>query len=93
MKHKFIRVTDLKYLGNYEVELRFEDGASRKIDFESVLIGPFWGELKDKALFCQVYLDQEVGTIAWQNGADFDPDTLYHWDEVADQIRNQLLSA
>jgi len=32
----------------------------------------------DPALFRQVQVDRELGTIVWPNGADIDPDVLYH---------------
>jgi hypothetical protein len=33
--------------------------------------------LRDPALFAQVYVDHEAGTIVWPNDVDVDPDTLY----------------
>ena len=93
MQHRFVKVTSLYPKKDYEVEVHFDDGTVKAIDFEPVLIGPFWGELKDRNLFSQMYLDAEVGTIAWPNGADFDPDTLYRWEEVVSALRNQLISA
>jgi hypothetical protein len=30
------------------------------------------------ALFRQVTVDPQLGTIVWPNGADVDPDVLYH---------------
>jgi hypothetical protein len=33
--------------------------------------------LSDPACFAQVRVDRELGTIAWPNGADLDPDVLY----------------
>ena len=35
----------------------------------------------DASLFNQVQLDQEVQTLVWPNGADFDPATLHDWPE------------
>ena len=93
MQHRFVKVTSLCPKKDYEVEVYFDDGTVKSIDFEPVLIGPLWGELKDRNLFRKMYIDAEVGTIAWPNGADFDPDTLYRWEEVVGALRNQLLSA
>jgi hypothetical protein len=33
--------------------------------------------LRDPAYFAQVRVDADLGTVAWPNGADLDPDVLY----------------
>ncbi len=32
--------------------------------------------LRDSEAFRELYVDNELGTIAWPNGFDYDPDTL-----------------
>lgn len=59
--------------------LRFEDGTRQCIDFRPVLEGELFGPLQDSQIFNAVVLDKEAGTLAWPNGADFDPATLYDW--------------
>jgi hypothetical protein len=60
------------------LRLRFEDGVEGEVDigqlvrFEGVLAA-----LRDPALFAQVRVDPEAGTVVWPNGADLDPDVLY----------------
>ena len=50
----------------------------REIDLEAELWGPMFEPLRDDPeLFRQVHVDEELGTIVWPNGADFDPDVLY----------------
>jgi hypothetical protein len=48
--------------------------------------GEFLGPLQDPTLFNAVTLDQQVGTLTWPNGADFDPTTLHDWPQVRDEL-------
>ena len=73
-----IRVTGVRVLSRYIVELGFEDGAVKVIDLEPRL----WGEMfipliEDYELFRQVAVDPDGGTICWPNGADLSPRMLY----------------
>ena len=65
-------------LGNYRLHLRFEDGVEGVVDLAPHLsfLGVF-APLRDPAYFAQVRVDPELGTVAWPNGADLDPDVLY----------------
>lgn len=73
--------------------LEFDCGTKRKVDLSSIMHGGLFGALNDSRFFKQVKLDHEVGTICWPNGADFDPDTLFHWDEVVGELSSHLQSA
>jgi hypothetical protein len=77
MVEPMIDVADVRVLARYVVELTFEDGEIRVLDLEPVLDGPvFEPLLADYALFRQVRVDAEAGTIVWPNGADLSPRTL-----------------
>jgi Protein of unknown function (DUF2442) len=79
-KPEMIRVTDVEPLDGFVLQLRFNDGSERVIDFEDELYGPVFEPLKaDPDLFRAVRIDGP--TIAWPNGADVDPDVL-HGSEV-----------
>jgi hypothetical protein len=81
MIHEIHRVTGFEIVGPYTLEVRFADGAMRRIDFLPVLAGELYSPLLDQSLFDQVRIDLEAKTLVWPNGADFDPATLYNWSE------------
>lgn len=75
-----IRVTEVEPLEGFILRLRFNDGSERTLDLEDELWGPVFEPLKaDRDLFRAVRI--EGPTIAWPNGADFDPDVL-HGSEI-----------
>ena len=73
----FLHVKDAKYLHDYVVWLRFNDGAEGEIDLESELEGEMFAPLKDRRKFGRLRVDSELGTIVWENGADLAPEFLY----------------
>jgi len=81
MNHHLVKVTNFAIVGDYTLLVRFDDGTEQVIDFEPVLHGYYYGLLRDLDFFNQVRLDPEIHTLVWPNGADFDPATLYHWNE------------
>ena len=74
------RVTSVKYLHDYVLELRFGDGSQGRVDFRPWIAGRggLLGALEDLETFKQVQLDTEAGTVVWPNGVDFCPDVLRH---------------
>ena len=77
----FPRVTSVRYLHDYVLELTFSDGSSGRVDWRTRLAkanpAGVFGPLRDPAYFAQVELWAEAGTIHWPNGADICPDVLY----------------
>ncbi len=70
------RVTALKRIAGFRVHFTFWDGTAAEIDLEPLLTGPIFEPLRrDPALYATMYLDGD--TIAWANGADIAPETLY----------------
>lgn len=86
MWHPLIDVISYRYLEDYRVWVKFEDGVEQTIDFAPVLEGELFGPLRDLELFRQVSLNQEIGTLVWPNGADFDPWTLHEWPAVVQEL-------
>ena len=67
-----------KALGGYRLHLRFEDGVEGVVDLALHLsFRGVFEPLCDPAYFAQVRVDAELGTVAWPNGADLDPEVLY----------------
>ena len=64
--------------GDHRLQLEFEDGVKGVIDLAPHLtfLGVF-EPLRDPAYFAEVRVDPDLGTVAWPNGADLDPDVLY----------------
>jgi len=75
-------VKEVQVMSGFTLRLVFDDGSVRELDIEPLLRGPMFAPvLSDPSLFAQVFVDNELGTIAWPNGADIDADVL-HGDEV-----------
>lgn len=79
--HGNIRIKAVKVLRPYVIEVVFHEGTETIIDMEPILHGKMYGPLEDEDLFRKVQVNQEIGTIEWPNGADFDPETLYNWEK------------
>ena len=68
-------VTRAEYRGDYRIHVTFNDGKSGTIDFVEWIDGPVFEPLKDTGYFQRFFIDG--GTVAWPNGADVAPETLY----------------
>jgi hypothetical protein len=65
-------------LGEHRLHLRFEDGVEGVVDLAPHLsFRGVFEPLRDPAYSARVRADPELGTVAWPNGADLDPDVLY----------------
>jgi hypothetical protein len=73
----FLHVKEAKYLHDYVIWLRFNDGLEGEIDLEGELEGEVFGPLKDRSFFQKFHVDPELDTIVWENGADLAPEFLY----------------
>lgn len=74
----FIFIEKAKYLRDYKVELKFNDGKIGIADLESELYGTMFEPLKDKSIFSKVRVDKDLETITWENGVDLAPEFLYY---------------
>lgn len=88
-----VRVRSVEPLRDYRVLVIFENDTQREIELEPYLHGPIFEPIRhDPNMFRAMKI--EGGTIAWENGADIDPDVLYYnlkpaWKEDAEAISTQ----
>jgi hypothetical protein len=64
-----------EHSGGLRIRVTFNDGVESTIDFSEWLRGPIFEPLKEPEYFARFFLDG--GTVAWPNGADIAPETLY----------------
>jgi len=69
------RVKAVKPNPDYTITLVFTNGEVRLFDVKPYLNKGIFQELKDKGAFNSVR--PLLGSVQWQNGQDFCPDTLY----------------
>jgi len=75
-------VREIEYRGGWVFRILFDDGLEGEVDFsEYIGKGPVFEPLRDESCFRDASI--EGGTIAWPNGADIAPETLYEKVERA----------
>ena len=72
----FLHVKEAKYLRDYVIWVKFNDGIEGEVDLEGELTGEIFEPLKNKRLFQSFKVDPVLETIVWENGADLAPEFL-----------------
>ena len=78
-------IVKVEVLEGYKLKLFFEDGSYGDVNLEELI--PFKGifePLGDLEFFNKVFVNSDIGTICWENGADLSPEFLYS------QIKNNI---
>lgn len=76
---KLIRITSVKPLHDFVVSVKFTDETERELNLEPYLRGKVFENIRQNpSAFRAMRIDERMGTIVWENGADIDPDVLYH---------------
>lgn len=71
-------VVTAKYLGEYRIELTFDDGKGGVIDFADYRnLGGVFERFRDLEYFRNFKVDPELGVLTWEGGVDVAPETLY----------------
>jgi len=73
-----LSVIQAEYRGGFRIHLTFNDNSAKTVDFGPWLDGPVFEPLKAPEYFQRFFLDG--GTVAWPNGADIAPETLYEYE-------------
>lgn len=71
----YLSVIAVKTLGDYKLELTFENGERRIFDMKPYLDKGIYKELRDETIFKTVRVSFD--SIEWCNQADIDPEFLY----------------
>lgn len=72
-----LHVVEAKYMRDYVIWVKFNDGIDGEVDLSAELEGEVFGPLRDKELFKTVRADPLLQTVVWNNGADLAPEFLY----------------
>ena len=72
-----VRVTDVRYVRDYMIWVRFADGVEGEFDLGRELHGEVFRPLRDKNLFRAIAVNPDWHTVAWPNGADLAPEFLH----------------
>ncbi len=71
-----LHVKEARYLRDYVIWVKFNDGIEGEVDLGRELTGEIFGPLKDKKIFMSFKVDPVLETIVWENGADLAPEFL-----------------
>ncbi len=71
-------VVSVEPLADHRLRVRFDDRVDGVVDVaQMVQFTGVFEPLRDPALFGQVKVHPELGTVCWPNDADLDSDVLY----------------
>jgi hypothetical protein len=88
---RMVRIRSVIPLEPFKVHLEFTDGSQKEVDLEPYLHGPIFNAIRnDRHKFRTIKVDKRMGCIHWDNGADIDPDVLYHELQPAWMVKNKL---
>ena len=71
-----LHVKEARYVRDYMIWVRFNDGAEGEVDLSEELEGEIFEPLRDLKKFKSFKVDPELDTIVWENGADLAPEFL-----------------
>jgi len=73
----FLHITEATPVGNYRVDVTFNDGKRGIADLSEVVQHGVFTQLSNPEEFAKLYVDKELETVVWPNGADLAPEFVY----------------
>jgi len=70
-------IVEARALDGYRLWVRFDDGVETVADVSGLVGHGVFEAWRDPEFFGRVYVDPELGTVAWPGGLDLAPDALY----------------
>jgi hypothetical protein len=71
-------VVSAVYLGNYRIEIEFDNGERGTVDFAMYLDRPgVFNRFRDLEFFRSFSINRELGVLTWGDEIDIAPETLY----------------
>lgn len=71
-------VVSAAYQGSYRIEVTFDDGQRGIVDFTPYLKrGGVFKRFRDLTFFREFRVNEELGTLTWDDEIDIAPETLY----------------
>jgi hypothetical protein len=91
-----VKVSGFRYIKDYLLEVEFETGEKRTVDFSSYAKrGGVFAGFAEIEYFKRVTIDPEWGVLVWPGDVDIAPETVYRLatgkssDEVVESIVNR----
>jgi len=74
LQQEILHINSVKHIEKFKLWVAFDDGTEGQVDLAGYLSGSVFEPLKDESFFSKVYIDEELETVAWPNGADLAPE-------------------
>ena len=77
------QIIEARYISGYCIELLFNTGLRKTVDFSHWLKGPVFEPLTNRTEFRKFFI--AGGTVCWPNGADIAPERLFSMRGVSER--------
>ena len=71
------KLSDVRYIGDYRLHIRYAHELEADVDLGDLLDHPFYASLKDKEFFAKAKIHDEISVLVWPQDIDLAPEILY----------------